>query len=198
VLEASLLTPWFDSRLYHKQPDWESNRAEHNWPSVIRVWPLLAVIVNKNLFITDLASYIKDKKINRSVDDSIAIALHTALSHLDKGNPYKRTLFIDCSSAFNTIVASKLITKVRALGLGPELPDGLTPSGEGRQQHLHHTNPLSHPDLFHLSLCSSPPPTSCLPFPLIIPCVFIPAFFIYLFPICLVKSYQHFPVFPVL
>ena len=54
---------------------------------------------------------------NRSTDDAIAIALHTALSHLDKWNRYVRMLFIDYSSAFNTIVPSELITKLRILGL---------------------------------------------------------------------------------
>jgi hypothetical protein len=33
-----------------------------------------------------------------------SIALHTALSHLDKRNTYVRMLFIDYSSVFNTIV----------------------------------------------------------------------------------------------
>ena len=54
---------------------------------------------------------------NRSTDDAISIALHTDLSHLDKRNTYVRMLFIDFSSAFNTIVPSKLITKLRTLGL---------------------------------------------------------------------------------
>ena len=56
---------------------------------------------------------------NRSTDD--AIALHTALSHLDKRNTYVRMLFINNSSAFNTIVPSKLIIKLEALGLNPAL-----------------------------------------------------------------------------
>ena len=42
-------------------------------------------------------------RLNRSTDDAISIALHTALSHLDKRNSYVRMLFIDYSSAFNTI-----------------------------------------------------------------------------------------------
>jgi gmma-aminobutyric acid receptor subunit gamma/cGMP-dependent protein kinase 2 len=51
-------------------------------------------------------------RLNRSTDDSISIALHTALSHLNKRNTYVRMLFIDYSSAFNTIVPMKLITKL--------------------------------------------------------------------------------------
>jgi hypothetical protein len=58
---------------------------------------------------------------NRSTDDAISIALNTALSHLDKRNTYVRVLFIDYSSAFNTIVPSKLITKLRTLGLNTSL-----------------------------------------------------------------------------
>jgi hypothetical protein len=42
-----------------------------------------------------------------------SVALHTALSHLDKRNTYVRMLFIDYSSAFNTIVPTKLITKLK-------------------------------------------------------------------------------------
>jgi hypothetical protein len=58
---------------------------------------------------------------NRSTDDAISIALHTALSHLDKRNTYVRMLFLDYSSAFNTIVPMKLITKLRNLGLNTSI-----------------------------------------------------------------------------
>ena len=55
---------------------------------------------------------------NRSTDD--AIALHTALFHLDKRNTFVRMLLIDYSSVFNTIVPTKLITKL-TLGLNTSL-----------------------------------------------------------------------------
>ena len=58
---------------------------------------------------------------NRSTDVAISVALHTALSHLDKRNTYVRKLFIDYSSALNTIVPSKLITQLRILGLNTSL-----------------------------------------------------------------------------
>ncbi len=51
---------------------------------------------------------------NRSTDDAIAFTLHIALSHLDKRNTYVRMLFVDYSSAFNTILPSKLVVKLRA------------------------------------------------------------------------------------
>ncbi len=41
---------------------------------------------------------------NRYIDDAIAFTLHTALSHLENKNTYVRMLFVDYSSAFNTIV----------------------------------------------------------------------------------------------
>ena len=72
-------------------------------------------------------------------DDAISIALHTALFHLDKKNNYVRVLFVDYSLAFNTIVPSKLIAKIRTLGLNtsslqldPGLSVGPPPGGKGR------------------------------------------------------------------
>ena len=54
-------------------------------------------------------------------DDAISIALHPALSHMDKMNTYVRMLLIDDISAFNTIVPKKLITKLRTPGLNISL-----------------------------------------------------------------------------
>ena len=54
---------------------------------------------------------------NRFTDDAISIALHTALSHLDKRNIYVRMMCIDYSTAFNNIVPTKLINKLGTLGL---------------------------------------------------------------------------------
>jgi hypothetical protein len=58
---------------------------------------------------------------NRSTADANSITLNTAISHLNKRNTYVRMLFIDYSSAFNTIVSSKPITKLRTLGLNTSL-----------------------------------------------------------------------------
>jgi hypothetical protein len=58
---------------------------------------------------------------NRSTADAILIALHTALSHLDKRDTFVRMLFIDYSSVFNTIVPTKLITELRTMGLNTSL-----------------------------------------------------------------------------
>ena len=51
---------------------------------------------------------------NRSTEDAISTALHAALTHLDSHNPYVRMLFVDFSSAFNTVI--KLISTFCQLG----------------------------------------------------------------------------------
>jgi gmma-aminobutyric acid receptor subunit gamma/cGMP-dependent protein kinase 2 len=71
---------------------------------------------------------------NRSTYDAIAFTLQPALSHLDKRNTYVRMLFIDYSSALNTIVPSKLIIKLRALSLNPALCNWVLDFHMGRPQ----------------------------------------------------------------
>ena len=51
-------------------------------------------------------------KANRSVDDAISINMHEILQHLEEKKSYARVLFIDYSSAFNTIIPSKLHFKL--------------------------------------------------------------------------------------
>ncbi|KAI3359443.1 hypothetical protein L3Q82_002939 [Scortum barcoo] len=74
------------------------------------------------------------KCFERSTEDAIALTLHTALSHLDQRDTYVRMLFIDYSSAFNTIVPSKLVTKLRDLGLNSALCDWILNFLTGRPQ----------------------------------------------------------------
>ena len=60
-------------------------------------------------------------RAKRSTDDAICSALHPALTHLDKKDSYVRMLFIDFSSAFNTIIPQQLICKLDKLGLSTSL-----------------------------------------------------------------------------
>ena len=48
----------------------------------------------------------------RSTDDAIAINVHDLLQHAETRNIYSRVLFIDYSSAFNTIIPCKLFDKL--------------------------------------------------------------------------------------
>ncbi len=72
---------------------------------------------------------------NRSTDDAISQALHSSLSHIDsKNGNYVRLLFIDYSSAFNTIVPIKLAVKLSDLGLNTSLCDWIQDFLTGRPQ----------------------------------------------------------------
>ncbi|KAK3557133.1 hypothetical protein QTP70_024738, partial [Hemibagrus guttatus] len=54
---------------------------------------------------------------NRSTDDVLTTTHHLSLTHLDNKDTYVRMLFIDFSSAFNTIIPQHLIEKLSLLGL---------------------------------------------------------------------------------
>ncbi len=58
---------------------------------------------------------------NRSTDDSISTTLQVAFTHLEQKDSYVRMLFIDFSSAFNTIIPQQLIHKLNLLGLNTSL-----------------------------------------------------------------------------
>lgn len=60
-------------------------------------------------------------KANRSTDDAITLALHIALNHLERKGACVRMLFVDYSSAFNTIIPDILISKLFILGLSPSI-----------------------------------------------------------------------------
>ncbi len=72
---------------------------------------------------------------NRSTDDAISHILHSSITHIDSSNGnYARLLFIDYSSAFNTIVPIKLTSKLTGLGLNTSLCDWIQDFLTGRPQ----------------------------------------------------------------
>ncbi len=72
---------------------------------------------------------------NRSTDDAISQILHSSLTHIDsKNGNYVRLLFIDYSSAFNTIVPTKLAVKLSDLGITSSLCDWIQDFLTGRPQ----------------------------------------------------------------
>ena len=85
--------------------------------------------VLERLVLRHLQSITKDKldpcqfayQANRSVDDAVALALHFILQQLDTPNRYARLLFVDYSSAFNTIVPMKLFDKLQIFDLSPSI-----------------------------------------------------------------------------
>ncbi|KAK0155268.1 Retrovirus-related Pol polyprotein from type-1 retrotransposable element R1 [Merluccius polli] len=73
-------------------------------------------------------------RTNRSTDDAISATLHSALTHLETKDTYIRMLFIDFSSAFNTIISQQLIHKLDQLGLNTSLCNWLLDFLTGRPQ----------------------------------------------------------------
>ncbi|KAI2645940.1 hypothetical protein H4Q32_025291 [Labeo rohita] len=71
---------------------------------------------------------------NRSTDDVISPTLHLALTHLENKDFYVRMLFIDFSSAFNTIIPQQLINKLNLLGLNTSLCNWILDFLTGRPQ----------------------------------------------------------------
>eukprot|EP00061_Rhincodon_typus_P011929 g37308.t1 len=49
-------------------------------------------------------------RCKRSTEEAISLALHSSLEYLDIED-----IYVDCSSAFNTIISSRLISKLRDL-----------------------------------------------------------------------------------
>ncbi len=82
---------------------------------------------------------------NCSTDDAIAFTLHTALSHLENKNAYVRMLFVDYSSAFNTIVPATLVAKLLNLGLNRSLCSWILDFLTGRSQVVRMGNNTSSP-----------------------------------------------------
>ena len=60
---------------------------------------------------------------NRSVDDAVSLGIHYVLEHLEKADTYARVLFIDYSSAFNTIIPDKLYNKLLSMGITQSICD---------------------------------------------------------------------------
>ncbi len=71
--------------------------------------------------------------------------LHTALSHLENKNTYVRMLFVDYSSAFNTIVPATLVAKLQTLGLSRSLCSWILDFLTGRSQVVRMGNNTSSP-----------------------------------------------------
>ncbi|KAI3351074.1 hypothetical protein L3Q82_005641 [Scortum barcoo] len=70
------------------------------------------------------------------VEDAILYLLHRAHSHLDKGSGTVRILFLDFSSAFNTIQPPLLRDKLSRMGVDPQLMDWISDYLTGRPQYV--------------------------------------------------------------
>ncbi|KAL0161486.1 hypothetical protein M9458_045211, partial [Cirrhinus mrigala] len=73
-------------------------------------------------------------RANRYVDDAVNMGLHFILQHLDKSGTYVRILFVDFSSAFNTIIPNLLLQKLTQLSVPTSICQWITSFLTDRQQ----------------------------------------------------------------
>ena len=97
-------------------------------PIVMKCFERLVLAHLKNCLTPSLDPHQFAYRSNRSTEDAVSTALHCVLSHLDNKNTYARMLFVDFSSAFNTVIPSKLITKLEDLGISAPLCNLITGS----------------------------------------------------------------------
>ena len=71
------------------------------------------VILTKTKHVVD--PFLFAYRAHRGVDDALMTLLHRIYQHLDKLKTYVRTLFIDFSSAFNTINPNILVDKLSGM-----------------------------------------------------------------------------------
>ncbi|KAL6475087.1 hypothetical protein MHYP_G00161270 [Metynnis hypsauchen] len=90
-------------------------------PIVMKCFERLILTQLKRNLSNTLDSHQFAYRANRSTEDAVSLAMHTALNHLEGTNTYVRMLFIDFSSAFNTIIPSRLVSKLNTLGISHTL-----------------------------------------------------------------------------
>ncbi|KAK3548257.1 hypothetical protein QTP70_005823 [Hemibagrus guttatus] len=101
-------------------------------------------------------------RANRSVDDAVNMALHFILQHLDSPGSYARILFVDFSSAFNTIIPTLLRDKLFQLNVPDSMCSWITDFLTDRRQFVRLGTHVS--DLQHISTGS---PQGCVLSPLL-------------------------------
>ena len=90
-------------------------------PVIMKCFERLVLKYIKDVIPAGLDSHQFAYRGNRSTEDAVSIALHGALTHLEHPNTMSGCLFIDFSSAFNTIIPNKLTLKLHNLGLPASL-----------------------------------------------------------------------------
>ncbi|KAK3534942.1 hypothetical protein QTP70_002022 [Hemibagrus guttatus] len=80
---------------------------------------------------------------NHSMDDAISTTLHLSFTHLENKDTYVRMLFIDFSSAFNTIIPQHLTEKLSLLGINTSLCNWILDFLTGRPQSVRIRNSTS-------------------------------------------------------
>ncbi len=137
------------NRVFRKQKSRKASGPDGISPTCLKVCadqlaPIFTQIFNRSLEL--VLAYPKDitrplldplqfaYKANKYVDDAVNIGLHYILQHLDKPGIYARILFVDSSSAFNTIMPDLLSNKLTLLSVPNSICQWITSFLKDRQQ----------------------------------------------------------------
>ncbi|KAK3514210.1 hypothetical protein QTP70_009469 [Hemibagrus guttatus] len=112
-------------------------------PIIMKCFERLVMRHIKNLLPPTLVPMQIAYHSNRSTDDAISTTLHLALTHLDNRDTFVQMLFIDFSSAFNTIIPQHLIEKLSLLGTNTSLCSWILDFLTGRPQSVQIGNSIS-------------------------------------------------------
>ena len=82
-------------------------------------------------------------RTNGSVEDAVSLGIHSILQHLESPGDYTKVLFIYYSSAFNTILPSKLFYKLQNMGVQNSLCHWILDFLQQRTQVVKINNKLS-------------------------------------------------------
>ncbi len=150
------------NRVFRKQKSRKASGPDGISPACLKVCtdqlaPIFTQIFNRSLEL--VLAYPKDitrplldplqfaYKANKYVDDAVNIGLHYILQHLDKPGIYARILFVDSSSAFNTIMPDLLSEKTDTalcaqlhLSVDHQLPGRQAAAREAGQTHIQNSH----------------------------------------------------------
>uniref|UniRef100_A0A9J8B5F0 Reverse transcriptase domain-containing protein n=1 Tax=Cyprinus carpio carpio TaxID=630221 RepID=A0A9J8B5F0_CYPCA len=105
-------------------------------PIIMKCFERLVLAHLKDCLPPTLDSHQFTYRRNRSTEDAVCKVLHSAPTHLDNNNTYVTMLFVDFSSAFNTLIPSKLTTKLGDLDINTSLCNWIMDFLTNRPQHV--------------------------------------------------------------
>ena len=88
-------------------------------------------------------------KNTTSTADAVPAVIHQVFTHLETTNSYVRLLFLDFSSASNTIIPQTLVNKLSALGHTPSLCNWIVDFLTDRPQSVRINNLTSSPTILN-------------------------------------------------
>lgn len=98
---------------------------------------------------------------NRGVEDAVISLLQYSHSHIEQGGSYVRILFVDFSSAFNTVQTHLLVDKLNAININPHLTLWVADFLSNRTQTVCIKSPSTGPSSPSATVSSSSKPVSC-------------------------------------